>query len=194
MFQSSSTWAAAQASSVERWPCAIASAISAEPVSVVIALTAPSRHGSSGNGARGGGERLVRLRDEHHALAQHEARAERVARPGDQRVPMLRLALDQPVRAAGAIADQIGAEELGDLGLHRVGRIGDAVDDGIGEPRERHRRRIDELALRLPFVRQRLRQRLRGRRQRPARRRPHRPAVEQHGVSAGLLGSTETAL
>ena len=48
MFQSSSTWAAVQASSDVSAPAATASAISAEPVSVVITCTAPSRHGFSG--------------------------------------------------------------------------------------------------------------------------------------------------
>ena len=79
---------------------ASASASSAEPVSVVIEDTAPSRHGSA-RGIRGahGGDRLVRLRHVHDALRQHEARAECLARPGQHRVPMLRVPL-RPGRPA----------------------------------------------------------------------------------------------
>ena len=46
MFQSSSTWAAAQAASTGKAPAASAKAINAEPVSVVIECSAPSGHGA----------------------------------------------------------------------------------------------------------------------------------------------------
>ena len=67
-----------------------------------------------------------------------------------------------------------------DLGGDRSGRGHHAIDDRIGEACERHRRRIDLVALGIPFRGQRLSQLARRRGQRPPRGRPHRPAVEQH--------------
>src|SRR5262249_43550515 len=90
-----------------------------------------------------------------------------------------------------------GAEELRDLGLHRAWRVGDTVDDRVGETGERHRGRIDRLVLRIPFVRDGLRQRWAGGREGAPCRRPHRPSVEQNGVAATLWfyrhGLVETA-
>ena len=179
MFQSSSTWAAAQAASTDSVPRASASAINAEPVSVVTECSAPSGHGSAWDGGAGGGERRRGLRDEHDALCQHEARAQNVAREGEHRVPGHGLPSDQPGGSAGAVAHEIAGEVALHVRRHRRGYAGNAVDDRVGEPRERHPGRIDEVALRLPFGRQRLRQRARGRRQHAPRGSPHRPAVEQ---------------
>ena len=79
-------------------PAASASAMSAEPVSVVTTLSAPSRQAwmsALGIAVARRGDRLRRLRHMHHALGQHEARAERLARPFDDRVPVFALARDQ---------------------------------------------------------------------------------------------------
>ena len=92
---------------------------------------------------------------------------------------MPRLALAQPLRRSGAIEQQIGREIFLDFGRDRAGRIGHAVDDRIGQPRQRHLRRIDHLPLRLPFRGNRLRKRQRRRGEQPARRRAHRLVVER---------------
>ena len=102
-------------------------------------------------------DRVLGLRDEHHAFAEHEARAERLARPGEHRVPVLRLLGDEPLRRVGAIADEIGAEIFRDFLGDRLGVRRDAVDDRVGKPRERHGGGIDALALRVPFGGDRLR-------------------------------------
>ena len=76
-------------------------------------LSAPSRHGSSGQRRARGGERGRRLLDEHHALRQHEARAELVARPAHAPDPnALACMRDQSRRAAGAIEHQIRARGI----------------------------------------------------------------------------------
>jgi hypothetical protein len=48
----------------------------------------------------------------HDALPQHEAGAQRVACPGQDRIPVPRLRFDKAVRRLGAIAQQIGTEIL----------------------------------------------------------------------------------
>ena len=55
------------------------------------------------------------------AFDQHEARAEFLMRPGQHRVPMLRLPRHQSRRRLGAIAQQIGAEIFRHLVGHRRG-------------------------------------------------------------------------
>ena len=184
MFQSSSTCAAAHASSAARRPWSTASAISAEPVKVVMTCTAPSRQGSRGIAARAAASAASGCATNDHPLrrARSARRARRAPRRGPD--PSAAPAAQPALRTFGAIEHQIGGEILSDFRRDRRGRIGDAVDDGVGEPRERHVRRIDDLALRLPFRGQRLGQRARGRGQRAARRRPHRTAVEQDAVTA----------
>ena len=167
-----------QASSAERRPCTSASAISAEPVERRHRMDRAEPPGVARERGARGGQRLFRLRDVHHPLRQHEARAERVARPGEHRVPCAGLPCNKPLRSFGAIAQEIGGEKL--RARRRPLRPDrDAVDDGVGEPRQRHPRRVDDVALRLPFGRERLRQRARGRGERAARGRPHRTAVEK---------------
>ena len=77
--------------------------MSAEPVSAVIDDTAPSGQGSPGMADAHGGDGFFRLRHVHDALRQHEARAEFFARPGQHRVPMLRVPRDQAFRGLGAV-------------------------------------------------------------------------------------------
>ncbi len=151
--QSSSTWAAAQAAATSSAPPASASASSAEPVSAVIEASAPSRHGSVRDRRARGGDCFRRLRHMHDALRQHETRAEGLMRPGEHRVPALRLALDQAGRRLGAVEQQIAAEIVFDLGGDRLRPLGHRIDHRIGQPRQRHARRIDDLGLRIPFAR-----------------------------------------
>ena len=126
--------------------------------------TAPSRHGSVGYRRTRSGDRFVWLRHVHDALRQHEARAEPFARPGQHRVPGLRLLLDQAGGRFGAIEQQISAKIFCDLVCDRLRRFADRVDHRIGEPRERHARRIDHVGLRIPFRGDGLREGARGRR------------------------------
>ena len=72
---------------------------------------------------------------------------------------MLGLERDQSLRPFGAIAEKVAAgvfqdvvDDRGLVALH-------AVDDAIGEPRERHGLRIDARALPAPFLGDRFRQR-----------------------------------
>jgi signal transduction histidine kinase len=126
------------------------------------------------------------LRDEDHAFTQDEARPKGIARPGEDRIPVLRLLADQAVGIAGAIADEIRAEIFRDLLRDRRGIRRDTVDDRIGEPRERHGGGVDALALRLPLGGDRRAERPHRRRQRAAGRRLHGAAVEQHRVRRPL--------
>ena len=67
-----------------------------------------------------GGDGSCRLRRMHHAFNPHEAGAERITGPGEQRVPGLRPALSiSPAGRVGAVTDEIGAEILFDLGRYR---------------------------------------------------------------------------
>ena len=63
--------------------------------------------------------------------------------------------------------------------------VADAIDDRIGEPRQRHPRRIDQSLLRVPFGGERLGQRSGRRGEDAAPRGAHRFAVELHGMTAG---------
>ena len=87
----------------------------------------------------------------HHPLCQHETGAQRLARPSQHRVPVPCLAFDKAVRRLGAIAQQIRAEILRHLVGDRPGRVGHRVDHRVGEPGERHARRVDNVYLRVPF-------------------------------------------
>ena len=192
MFQSSSTCAAAHASSASSRPAASASASSAEPVSVVTTLSAPSRQSSSHRRAardrRGRRrDRRRRLRHVHHALGQHEARAERLARPCEHRVPVLRLARDQARRARRR--DRT-ADRSRDISRSRPRP---AAGAGATPSMIELASRVSGMAAgsitsrcACPFGGDRLGQRARRRRQRPPRRRAHRPAVEQHRRSRSV--------
>ena len=81
-------------------------------------------------------EHFVWLRHIHDTLRQNEARAELFLRPGKHRVPGLRLLLDQSGRSIGAVAQQISAKILCDLGRDRLRCFADRIDHGIGEARE----------------------------------------------------------
>src|SRR5258708_3975488 len=83
-------------------------------------------------------ERRWGLRHERDPTGEHEAGSKRVARPIDERVPGLRLACAQTLRAGCAINHQIRGQIPLDLRRHRGGRVDDTVDDRIGEARERH--------------------------------------------------------
>ena len=86
-----------------------------------------------------------------------------VAGPGDHRVPVRLLRLGQAFRAVGAIEQQVRAQILLDLLSDRTWRIDDTIDDGIGKTRQRHLARVDHILLRIPFIRNVLRQRARRR-------------------------------
>src|SRR5215831_6027758 len=98
--------------------------------------TEPPRLGRDGAARRR--DRLRGLRDELHALRHHEGRTEALACEGKNRIPVLRLARRQRVRRRGPIADEIRAEIFLDLGDDRRLGCRNAVDDGVGEPRQRH--------------------------------------------------------
>ena len=89
------------------------------------------------------------------------------------------LRLGQSFRAVGAIEQKIRAEIFLDLVRHRPRRIGDAVDDGIGQPRQRHFRRDRSRLSAHP---------IRPRSPAPARATARR-AVRRAGVFTGLPSS-----
>src|SRR5262249_928751 len=126
-----------------------------------------------------GGERPLWLGHEDNALRQHKACPERLARPGDQRVPGRRLTGNQFFRALSAIEDEIGSEIFLDFRRNRLRGVGDAVDDRIGEARQRHGGWADGLALRAAFCGQGFGKRKRRRGKRSARRCLHRPSIER---------------
>ena len=81
------------------------------------------------------------------------------------------------------VEQQVGFKIFGNLGGDRPLLIGDAVDDRIGEPRERHFAWLDLVALGVPFGRDRLRQHRVRRRQDTPRGRADGLAVELHAVT-----------
>ncbi len=107
-------------------------------------------------------------------------------RPGQHRIPSLRLPLDQAGRRRGAIAQQIRTEILRHLAGHRLRRIRHRVDHRIGEPGERHARRIDQLGLRVPLSRDRLCKRCRRCCECAPRRRLYRLTIKQQREAARL--------
>ena len=185
MFQSSSTCAACHAASTENSPRNMASASSAEPVSVVITCSAPSRHASSGMAAlaacsaAGGWVTWTTPSPVLKSAPRCRFRREQ------NRIPKPRLTLAQFLRTGRAVEQKIRREIFFDLRFDRPRRVGDAVDDGVGEPRQRHIGRIDLVALRLPFRGDRLRQLKRRRRERPPRRRAYGLIVEIDGMALG---------
>src|SRR6266849_325560 len=131
-----------------------------------------------GNGAPGASERGCRLLDEHHAFGQQETRAELLARPVEHRIPQRGLSRGE-ARDIGPVEQQVGGEIFADFFRDRRRRGPHAVEDRVREAGERYPRRIDVLALRLPFVRNRLGKRTCRDGERMPRRRFYRPAVEQ---------------
>ena len=92
----------------------------------------------------------------HHALGKAHRRAEIVLRESEDRIPMLGLERDQSLRPLGAIAEKVGTGRVQDVVEDRALVALHAVDDAVGEPGERHRLRIDALALSAPFLGDRL--------------------------------------
>ena len=86
-------------------------------------------------------------------------------------------------RTRRPVKQQVGLKIFGDLRGDRRRLIGDAVDDRIGEPRERHFGRLDKVALSVPLGREGFRQRRIRRRQHTARGRADGLAVELHAVT-----------
>ena len=139
----------------ERNPRATASASRTEPVSVVITLSAASAAGSSyassaapiAASASGGCATCI-------TPAVTLKRAPSVSRgPAQNRIEGLGLARDQRLRLLGAVAQKVGAGVAQNIGPRFGHRMRDAVDRRVEEPRQRHVRRIDGLALPLPFGR-----------------------------------------
>src|SRR5215831_209163 len=110
---------------------------------------------------------------------RRETGAERRVSPVEDRIPMARLARYQALRRRGAVADEIGAKIFDNLTRHFVPRGGNAVDDGVGEPRHWHSGRVDELGLGVPLRSDCLRKRPARRRQHAARRRLYRTPIER---------------
>ena len=122
----------------------------------------------------------------HDALCEHESRTEFLTRPNKNRVPRRRLFFDETGRRIGAIAQQVCAEIFRNLLGNRSWHIANCVNRRIGQSRERHVRRINQLFLCVPFRRNRMCERTRGRGERITRRRLHRLAVEQNLDFAAL--------
>ena len=156
--QSSSTWAAFHAAPPAcRRPCATARASSADPVNVVITCRAARlkvSRPSSGSLSRA--ERGLRLCDMRDALGEKQRRAQRGLGPGQHRVPMRLLRLDQCVRPRRPVAKQIGARMRHDVIDHSLLAPDHAVDGAVGDPGQRHGERIDALTLRAPLLGDRL--------------------------------------
>jgi len=98
----------------------------------------------------------------------------------------LRLALDKPAWRPHAVTDKIGGEIFCHLLHDRSRTLAHAIDDRIGQSRQRHLGRIDHVALLVPFCGNRFRQGEHRRRQKTARRRAHRLVVEPDGVAAAF--------
>ena len=111
------------------------------------------RHGRDGGLGLGG---------EDDALRTDQARAQIVPRPGEDRIPGLRLRLHQRHGLARPVAQQVRARIFHDLGPHLLHLAHHAVQRRIDDAGERHGGGVDEFALGVPLRRQSLRQRLRG--------------------------------
>ena len=107
------------------------------------------RHGRDGGLGLGG---------EDDALSTNEARAQIVPRPGENRIPGLRLRLDQRDRLPRPVAQQVRARIFHDLGPHLVHFAHHAVQRRIDDAGQGHGGGVDEYALGVPFASQRLRQ------------------------------------
>ena len=149
-------------------PSASARAMTSEPEMVTRGDRPASANGSrAATAAREPRERLGRLRHVDDAERELEHDVVALLRPGEDRVPELRLARGQRRRPFGAVAEQVGSRHK------RRGRARtppasgrDPVDRGVGEAGQRHRARVDRLALRVPFVGDRFGERVGRRRER----------------------------
>ena len=115
----------------------------------------------------------------HDAVSDMERRAQHLARPCKNRVPRLRLAADQFGRPSRPVAEEVAAGILDDVRPHLRLPPHDAIDGGIGEPRERHGRRVDAVGLSLPLGGNGIGQRARRQQELLLGRCPHRLAVEE---------------
>ncbi len=100
-------------------PMATASARKAEPVSVVITCrqaSAKAPNGSTSRAKRASASRALRHR--HHALGQKKSLPGLRLDPAQRRIPRLRLQLGERGGRLGAIAEQIAAGEMNDVGCH----------------------------------------------------------------------------
>ncbi|CDX14211.1 hypothetical protein MPLB_140033 [Mesorhizobium sp. ORS 3324] len=144
----------------------------------------PHRLGALGKMGAKDGDRLARLLDMDDALGKVEARAEAAPRPIEDRIPELVLAIDQPLRAVGAIAEQVRRSEAQHILQHRLRVAGDAVDGRVGKTHDRHGHRVDDLALRGELVGHQLRRSFCRKHQQRLARGADRPAVEMNGKTA----------
>ena len=109
------------------------------------------------------------------------------ARESEDRIPGGGLRLGQRPRQGRAITDEVRPGIFGDRVHCGVEPIRASVNRGIDNPRQRHRRRIDELTLRQPFVRQRPCRRQARQHQMISPRRLGRAAVETQDESSIAL-------
>ena len=87
----------------------------------------------------------------------------------------------------GPVAQQIAAGEMNDIAPHLRHILGDAIDGGDGELRQRHRRGVDPLGLRRPFLGNGLCKSARRHEELTLLGRPHGPAVELDREAIRLL-------
>ena len=124
----------------------------------------------------------------HDAFGQNKMGAERIRRPKHDGIPIRGFPGNQRLRMAGAIEQEIGAEIFRDV----VGDGFDPVDHGIGDAvcksGQRHRQRIDDLLLRIPFCNDAIGYLPIRRNQRTAGRRADRLVVERDGKAIRRLG------
>src|ERR1700674_499641 len=137
-----------------------------------------------GDGRAHRGKRRLGLGHKPQAFSEHEAGAERLARPGEDRVPMGGLHRHEAFGLACAIEQEVGARVARDLFRQRAGALAPPVGGGVREPRHRHARGIDAGFLRRPFGADRFGKRPRRQRERQPGRRLHWLAVQQKRVAA----------
>jgi hypothetical protein len=129
------------------------------------------------------------LRDMNDSGAKPKISSQSLAYPGQKRIPMRRLAGAQRRWTLGAVEHEIRRQIFPDFRCDLVLRRADAVDDGIGKPRQRHLGRLDIFALRGPFIGERASEFCRWRGECAAARRVNGFAVEVNRVvSLGRLG------
>ena len=133
-------------------------------------------------------QRRWRLLNRHDAVDDGKARAQRLARPSQNRVPVPRLHLLQFLRRPGAVTQMIAASERDDVARDGVKTVSDGVNRGVGEARQRHRAGLDHRALLRPLGGDCFSKRVRWQKKCPLLRRFDGAAIEQDmegPVSAG---------
>ena len=105
-------------------------------------------------------------------------RSQGIGSPEQHRIPQRGLPCHQRLRVLGAIKQQFRAEVFRDVVDDRIGPVDHSLGDAVGEPRQRHGQRIDDVGLRVPFGGNAIGN-LRGRCQQcTARRRAYRFAIK----------------